>query len=92
MMQSKVLSCGVNECAFNKHKECHAALVEVGSSHAMCDTFTMTGAAEMSAMPEVASCSISDCQFNKDVMCVAPGITVSHHEEHADCATFLPQS
>ena len=89
-MQSKVLSCGVGECAYNRHKECHAASVEVGSSHAMCDTFTKIGAAEASAMPEVAGCSISGCQFNDNVMCQAPGITVWSHEEHADCATFLP--
>lgn len=89
-MTSKVLSCGVTECAYNRNKECHAPSISIGSGHAICDTFTHTGSPQESSMPSVAACQIQDCQFNQNLGCQAPGITVWNHEQHADCVTFLP--
>lgn len=91
-MQSQVLSCGAQECAYNENKECHAPSISVGDDHPQCDTFTRSAVPAEAAMPAVAACQISDCQFNSDLNCQAPGITVWNHEQHADCATFLPLS
>lgn len=91
-MDAKVLSCGVNSCAYNISKGCHASSIQVGSNHAMCDTFTMNATPNEAMMPAVTSCDVSECKFNTSLNCQAPGITVWGHEQHADCATFLPQS
>jgi len=87
-MQSTVLSCGADECAYNKSSECHAPSVSIGSEHPSCDTFTESGMPQEKAMPEVAACHIDECQFNQEMACRASGITVASHERHADCGTF----
>lgn len=87
-MQAMVLSCGADDCAYNKSNECHAPSVSIGSDHAMCDTFTESGMAQENAMPAVAACHIGECQFNQNMACGASGINVAWHERHADCQTF----
>lgn len=86
-MHSTVLSCGASECAYNMPDGCHATSISVGSEHAACDTFSLSGVLEESAHPGVVSCGIPDCQFNSDKICKAAGITVATHERHADCTT-----
>lgn len=90
-MESTVLSCQVEDCAYNQSRECHAPAVSVGSDHAMCDTFTKSGMPRPEAQPMVASCHIDECQFNQQLACEASGINVAQHEEHADCDTFAPR-
>jgi hypothetical protein len=92
MPMAHVLSCNVNECAYNQNRECHASSIMVGADHPTCDTFTKSIPSNISkeAMPEVSKCSVENCRFNQNLICQAPGITVGHHMEHADCATFLP--
>ena len=87
-MESLVLSCGAEECAYNESQECHAPAVSIGSDHAMCDTFTETAMPQDKAMPAVAACHIGECKFNQDMACEASGINLSSHERHADCGTF----
>jgi Domain of Unknown Function (DUF1540) len=87
----KVLACSVNECAFNRDKECHALAINVGGHHPACDTFTNHGhKAGGNENMGVGACKVSHCKFNKSLMCSAPGITVGHHEHHADCKTYIP--
>jgi hypothetical protein len=37
----------------------------------------------------VGACKVNHCKFNKSLTCSAPGITVGHHEHHADCKTYI---
>lgn len=87
-MESTVLSCGADGCAYNQSNECHAPSVSIGSEHAMCDTFTESGTPLENAMPAVSACHIGECQFNQEMACQASGINVAWHERHADCGTF----
>jgi hypothetical protein len=89
-MQSTVLKCEVEACAYNDTQECHAPAVSVGSDHPVCDTFTKSGTPQEEAMPLVAACHIGECKFNEELACQASGINVALHEEHADCDTFSP--
>ena len=88
----KVLACSMNECAFNREKQCHALAINVGGGHPSCDTFTnkssRAGGSEGNA--GIGACKVSKCRYNKALECNAPGITVGHHESHADCKTFVP--
>lgn len=84
-----VLTCKVLECSYNDSETCRAENIDVGSPHAMCDTYTTGGAPEREAdMASVGNCDQSDCVFNKKMDCNAPGITVERHESHADCITY----
>jgi hypothetical protein len=89
-MQSTVLKCAVEECAYNQGQECHAPAVSVGSDHPMCDTFTKSGSPQAEAQPMIAACQTSECKFNQELACQASGINVARHEQHADCQTFSP--
>ena len=75
-MQSTVLNCDADACAYNRSRECHAPSVSIGSDHAVCDTFTKSGMPEEKATPSVAACHIGECQFNRDMACQASGISV----------------
>jgi hypothetical protein len=87
----KVLDCEVTDCSYNTNKTCHAAAITVGDSGcAMCDTyfkFSEKGGA-MDITGSVGACKENDCGYNKSLGCSAPGIHVSNHMGHADCATY----
>ncbi len=87
----KILSCTVNECAYNINNECHTLAITVGDGeHAACDTFyraKVKGGA-MDLIGGVGACKASACKFNKAFECTAPGINVARHSEHADCKTY----
>ncbi len=87
--QGHVLTCTMEQCAFNQNVSCFAPKIDVGAAHPTCDTFT-TGQAQpvQQAMPDVASCNETDCRFNQNNDCQAPGITVANHDGHADCFTY----
>lgn len=87
-----VLTCTVTDCSYNQAEECHADQIQVGGDHPTCDTFTNSGVVETSrAEGDVGSCDMTQCHFNSDSDCDAAGVTVSWHEQHADCMTFRPQ-
>lgn len=92
MEMPKVLACSMNECAFNREKQCHALAINVGGSHPACDTFT--NSSSRAGIPEttagIGACKVGSCKFNTALECSAPGITVGHHEKHADCKTYVP--
>lgn len=95
MDASQVLSCAVEQCAYNKNRECHASGISVGGDHALCDTFTtqVTGVGMSSeTTSSVKMCHADVCKFNKEMSCMAPGISVGNHMEHADCVTYVPKS
>jgi hypothetical protein len=88
---SKVTSCSVSECCFNDSALCHAAAIQVGRDHPMCDTFTpQTGAAcgAPDLTGDVGACLVDSCWFNAQLLCAAPGIIVGGHAGHADCQTY----
>lgn len=87
----QVMSCTVTECCYNDDSTCHAAAIQVGRDHPMCDTFSpqtgsSCGAADLTG--GVGACHVSACQFNSSLLCAAPGIVVGAHAGHADCQTF----
>lgn len=85
-----VVSCEVGECSYNSSKNCTASDIKVGEDHPACATYTTSGAqsSESSSMAHVGGCAATDCTFNEQKKCEAPGITVSHHGDHADCASY----
>lgn len=92
MEMPKVLTCSVEECSFNRDKKCHALAINVGDAkHPACDTFTtMSGKGGASeSVAGIGACKTNGCKYNKSLECSAPGITVGHHEKHADCKTFI---
>jgi len=100
--------CEVSECGFNEANMCHAAAIQVGDEVAVapagtqvalqdprCDTYTRRpgahfGAADLQA--RVGSCKMESCSHNQSLRCTAEAIIVSHHEDHADCKTYLRRS
>lgn len=86
----KILSCSVNDCAYNKNDKCHTPGITVGSTHPSCDTFfkakSKGGSEELTG--GVGACRVQDCGFNRALECSAPGISVAQHSGHGDCRTF----
>ncbi|MHB1323339.1 MAG: DUF1540 domain-containing protein [Coriobacteriia bacterium] len=91
--EGAIMTCNATQCSYNQVEECHAESIHVGGDHAICDTFTTTGAQELatSTEGEVGGCDMIECHFNEDRDCEANGVTVATHNGHADCFTFRPQ-
>jgi hypothetical protein len=91
MQDGAVLTCTVDDCAFNRGLECWAPKITVGEDHPRCDTYTRRPDLPLCDTASVVGwCGVSDCGFNTDKHCGARGITVDHHGTHADCGTFRP--
>lgn len=90
MSMSKIVSCSVNECAYNKDNKCHTLAITVGSGHPSCDTFTRarTKGGSEELIGGVGACREQNCSFNKALECSAPSISVAPHSGHGDCRTF----
>lgn len=90
MNMPKILSCSVNECAYNKDDKCHTLAITVGSGHPSCDTFikARTKGGSEDLVGGVGACREEYCRFNKALECSAQGISVAPHNGHADCRTF----
>jgi hypothetical protein len=92
MAMPQVQKCTVTGCSYNTDTVCHAIAITVGQgAHPLCDTFYKTThkGGVMDSTGRVGACKEEGCRFNKDLECTASeGITVSLHEEHADCITF----
>lgn len=85
-----VVTCTVEECSYNKSENCTAQQIKVGEDHPACATYTTSGAesGQMQGMSMVGGCMATDCTFNDSKNCNAPGITVTHHADHADCGSY----
>jgi hypothetical protein len=85
-----VVTCTVGECSYNNMKNCTASDIKVGEDHPACATFTTSGAksGESPSISHVGGCMATDCTFNDSKKCEAPGITVTHHSDHADCGSY----
>jgi hypothetical protein len=90
MSMPKILSCSVQECAYNKNDQCHTLAITVGSGHPSCDTFikVQTKGGSEDLVGGVGACREQDCRFNKALECSAQGISVAPHGGHGDCRTF----
>lgn len=87
-----VAGCDVNECFYNREKNCHAPAINVGGDHPLCDTFvSQSGHIGRSDTGMVGACHVRDCRYNSDMTCSAQAIQVGHHTGHADCVTFAPR-
>lgn len=89
---SKILSCAVVECSYNKNNECHTPAITVGDGkHASCDTyFRSESKGGIDTVGGVGACKVEDCRYNRSFECTAAGINVGHHVDHADCTTYTP--
>ena len=87
-LEGHVLTCSAQDCSYNDDRCCCAPMIEVGSDHPMCDTYTRDSVERSSIEPEISRCSIQDCSFNSSQSCHAPAVTVMSHADHADCGTF----
>lgn len=87
-----VVTCTVMECSYNEQERCCAQEIEVGDDHPQCDTFTTAASVQgvQQEMSKVGICHVMQCSFNADESCAAPGITVTHHSNHADCTSYRP--
>lgn len=62
--------------------------ITVGDEHPSCDTYTPGPPHAVNDHPLVGRCHVTRCTFNDEHSCMANGITVSGHDQHADCYTF----
>lgn len=83
-----VANCDVEQCSYNRHHECFAPGIAVGTDHATCDTFTTGQASIKQAGAPVMECSMQDCEYNELKNCHAESIAVGNHSQHADCYTY----
>lgn len=85
-----VVTCTVGECSYNAKKNCTASDIKVGEDHPACATFTTsdTSQGQGRGISHVGGCEATDCAFNSSKKCEAPGITVTHHADHADCGSY----
>jgi len=91
MNMSKIKSCEVTDCAFNRSRACHALAITVGdASHPRCDTFMKSASkgGDIASTGSVGACKIDSCKFNKSLECSSKDISVGLHQGHADCKTF----
>jgi hypothetical protein len=96
MMMSKIQSCDVKDCAYNKHNACHTPAITVGGpgdACAECDTYF--NAAQPGGVLDlnggVGACKMSNCEYNDSLECNAQTIQVVKHDMHAECKTFEPR-
>ncbi|MFZ9886179.1 MAG: DUF1540 domain-containing protein [Myxococcota bacterium] len=85
-----VSMCTVNDCAYNREAQCHAAAITIGDGlHPACDTYFHADKHRGDdGRAGVGACKIVGCIYNEDFACVADAIEVGHHGDHADCLTF----
>ena len=89
-----VLACQVEQCSYNRKRECQAGRIQVGDmgTHAACDTFTTEEVQQnQGGQPIVANCDVEACKFNNEEICQAPAVSLGHHETHAECDSFVPE-
>ncbi len=87
----KISNCAMDDCSFNTNHICHAKSISVGDDHQKCDTYSASEhkSGEGSVIGGVGSCKVVKCLFNKGgMLCGAGGITISRHDDHADCLMF----
>ena len=97
MQMPHVQTCDMTDCAYNKHRQCHAKAVTIGDEQdPMCDTFwsrkdTKGTAGDPTRMGHVGACHMSTCLYNDRLQCAAEGVTVGHRNKTAQCMTFNPE-
>lgn len=91
-LEPPVAECDVEQCSYNRHHECFAPGIAVGSDHPVCDTFTTANANITHSGAPVMECSQTDCTYNELKDCHAQSIHVGLHAQHADCTTYQHQS
>jgi hypothetical protein len=94
MQMPHVQTCDMTDCAYNKHKQCHAIAITIGDEQGpKCDTFWSKREMKMKAgdptqMGHVGACHIDTCMYNDRLQCGAEGVTVGHKSEMPQCLTY----
>ncbi|MFB7467722.1 DUF1540 domain-containing protein [Streptomyces sp. NPDC056224] len=86
-----IKQCGVEDCAYNQDRACHALAITVGDTkHAHCDTFFSSASkgGDPAATGRVGACKVSGCRHNVQFECHAPNITVGYQQDSVDCLTY----
>ena len=92
-----VQTCDMTDCAYNRHRQCHAIAITVGDSKAaLCDTFWARSngnvkAGDPTQMGHVGACRVEACMYNDRLQCGARGITVGQKSDEVRCLTFNPE-
>ena len=92
MEMTRIKSCEVTDCAYNKHKSCHTLAITVGGPNEgpHCDTFFSTSME--GGIPDtqagVGACKMANCTHNEALECRASSIDVGWQQNQADCKTF----
>ncbi|MBT1072444.1 DUF1540 domain-containing protein [Pelotalea chapellei] len=92
MEMTRINSCEVTDCAYNKHKSCHTLAITVGGpmEGPHCDTFFTTSME--GGIPDtrggVGACKMANCAHNEALECRADSITVGWQQKNPDCKTF----
>jgi hypothetical protein len=86
----EISKCSMTDCTFNSSGRCHAKFIEVGDDHQKCDTYAASSQKikESASTGAVGTCKVSRCAYNKGSRCMAGAITVSRHDNNADCEMF----
>jgi hypothetical protein len=84
---SRITSCNVTECSYNKHNSCHTMAITVGGPEVcpQCDTYLHSARKDLKG---VGACKVADCSHNADLECTAGSIIVGMHNDHPDCMTY----
>ena len=91
MEMARIISCNVNECAYNQNDTCHAMAITVGGGpDHRCDTFFTAPAKGGSPETQgaVGACRTTACMYNQNLECAAPGIRIGREGQDIDCLTF----
>lgn len=91
MQMPKVRECGVSDCAYNTHKQCHALAITVGDGMVPhCDTYCNMSpkGGDKSATASVGACKVPSCSHNKSLECQASEICVGYMHNDVECMTF----
>ena len=89
---SRIASCNVTECSYNRHNSCHTMAITVGGPEVcpQCDTYLHTarkgGVQDMKG--GVGACKVANCSHNSELECTAGTIMVGMHNDHPDCMTY----
>ncbi|MBF0298730.1 MAG: DUF1540 domain-containing protein [Oligoflexia bacterium] len=91
MSMSKVSSCEVSECVYNRDKKCHTLAITVGNTTSpSCDTYMKheKKGGDSDTIGGVGACKTEICQFNKNFECRAESIIVGKQNNNPECKTF----
>ena len=92
MSATKVNTCTVSDCAYNKGQSCHAMGITIDNpTKATCATFTpaTNGVGGMeTVIASIGACKATSCVNNKGMMCSADSVKIGMSEGKVSCLSY----